>query len=61
MGPPKAESEGPCERAPKPIGVVWIVFGDEVTLISLPGKLEPAAGVAPALSGLQGRHVAIYA
>ena len=32
----------------------------EVTLISLPGKLEPAAGVAPALSDLQGRHVARY-
>lgn len=32
----------------------------EVTLISLPGKLEPAAGIAPAWSDLQGRHVARY-
>ena len=51
--PPRDVGEG---RTRTDNHVVW----SEVTLISLPGKLEPAAGFAPALSGLQNRHVAHY-
>ena len=45
---------------PESTGNSGITPGGEVASSSLPEKLGPAAGIAPAWSDLQGRHVAVY-